>query len=612
MITKRILFCISATVFFTHIIDAKTITPYFSIRSQGLNTPRHISGMIEQAFTAHNQNVHGTFAAVLEYSRSFDNEEITNCLFGTKECPAITISGSRVGNRGAQDWLADYFYLPTDFKSTISFKPVVDNVLLDFNFYLGLDEWAPGLYFTLYTPLVHSRWNIRMCETIDAKGTSTYVPGYFTPDTLARNELFNNFTQYADGTKIGPITQTVAGTDFTVIFQQLKNAKMSSSRLSRTRFADIRAGLGYNFIQNETAQVALQAFISAPSGTRPEGKYLFEPVIGNSHHWEFGAGFVGIGTLWKSEDEERQILLFGDISLMHLFSARQRRTFDLKNKPFSRYMLAQSLGTPISDNLQGNGTAPSAQFQHEFLPIANLTNVSIDSKISLQAEFTACLTVICNRVSWNVGYNFWGRTDEQIKLHVDNPFANNTKWALKGDAHVYGFDRGAGGSGALVGAVPLSATQSTATICGGKNFVATNTVAQAILNPNIDHPQNASGDSANATASYPLSAEPHATSITIKTSIDPVFLQTTDIDVCHNETSGMSSSLFTHFSYAWNDREGWVPYIGIGGQIEFAHHKNASCNDNCSGTNCTTSNFDTCIRCALSKWGAWCKGGITF
>ena len=310
MVIKRLLFSIITILFITHVLQAQTITPYFSIRSQGLNTPRHISGLVHQSFTERKENVHGTFAMALEYSRSFDNDEITNCLFGTKECPAITISGSRVTDRGTQDWLADYFYLPTDFKSKISFNPVVDNLLLDFNFYLGLDEWAPGLYLTIYAPLVHSRWNLRMCETVDAKGTSTHEPGYFTPDTLQRNELLNDFTEYANGTVVGPITQTVGGTDFTITFQQLRKAKMSSSRLCRTRIADVRAAVGYNFVQKDRFQIALEALVCAPSGTRPEGKFLFEPVIGNSHHWEFGAGFVGIGTIWRSDDEEKRIIIF--------------------------------------------------------------------------------------------------------------------------------------------------------------------------------------------------------------------------------------------------------------------------------------------------------------
>lgn len=605
MKTKRLFTSIIMMLLSVPILHAQTVTPYFSIRSQGLNTPRHLSGVVQQTFANRAfEDVHGTLAAILEYSRSFDHDEITNCLFGTKECPAITISGSRVANRGTQDWLADYFYLPTDFKSTVSFKPVIDNITLDLNFYLGLDEWAPGLYLTIYAPLVHSRWDLHLCEAIDAKGTNTYDPGYFTPDTMQRNDMLNKFTEYANGDVVNPINQTVGGSDFTVLFQPLQKAKMSSKRRNRTRIADLRVAVGYNFVREDRYQIAFQGLVSAPTGNRPEGIFLFEPIVGNGHHWEVGAGFAGSVTLWQSDDERKQLILFGDANLTHLFKGRQRRTFDLKNKPFSRYMLIEKMGTPITDNLQGNSTAPSAQFKHEFLPVANLSNISVDAKIPLQAEVTACLTFVGNNISWDLGYNFWGRTCEELRLRGLNPFDNNTQWALKGDAHVYGYDRGAAGAGPLVGAIPLSATQSTATIYSGNNFVSPNTVAQAILNPNIDHPRDATGDAANATANHPLSAEPNAASTSIKTSIDPVFLKNTDIDVCERKTSAMSSKLFTHISYTWDEGDDWTPYLGIGGQAEFGHHGNCE-------TTCSTS-CERCIRCSLSQWAVWCKGGVTF
>jgi hypothetical protein len=52
------------------------------------------------------------------------------------------------------DWLADYFGLPCDYQSTVSFKPSISNVILDYSFYLGLYSWA-------YTP--ESAWLERQC-----------------------------------------------------------------------------------------------------------------------------------------------------------------------------------------------------------------------------------------------------------------------------------------------------------------------------------------------------------------------------------------------------------------------------------------------------------------
>ena len=306
---------------------------------------------------------------------------------------------------------------------------------------------------------------------------------------------------------------------------------------------------------------------------------------------------------WLSDDEEKEIIFSADLSLMHLFASKQRRTFDLKGKPFSRYMLAERLGAPVNNNLKGNSVTPSAQFKNEFVPIANLSNVSVEVSATIQAELTAMFTFVCDKFSWDIGYNFWARTCENLKLRGNHAFENNTKWALKGDSHVFGYDRGAAGAGPLAGPVALSATQNDATINAGLNFNADRTVAQAILNPGIDNPHNATGDANGGSANNPLSAEPNAASTSIQTSVNPVFISSTDIDVCERRSSGMSSKLFTHFSYAWKERKNWIPYIGIGGEAEFSHNSSATCN----GGTC-----DNCISCAISQWGVWLKGGMTF
>ncbi len=592
---------ILAIILFHSISTTTAVVTYVPSRSQGSNTPRHLVGLIQQLYARSFDSLYGTLNGTLFYNRSFNSSAFSESLFGVKECETITISGSQVTNRGSDDWLADYFYLPTDFKSKISFKPVVDNSGIEFEFFVSLDEWTPGLYVALYAPLVHSRWNINMCETIELLGTNSSAPGYFTPDTLARNSLLNNFTQYANGTLIGPVTQTVAGTDFTITFQNLLNAKISNHQLTETRLADMRALFGYYFVRNDRFNLALQALITAPVGNRPEGEFIFEPTIGNGHHWEFGGSIFGNGILWQSADEQKQIIFTGDISMTHLFGARQKRVFDLDGKPFSRYMLIERLGTPITNNLKGNNSAPSAQFVNEFLPVANLTKLWVDSSITLQAEATALITFVCDHFSWDVGYNFWGITCEKLSLHGINPFENNSKWALKGDAQVFGFDRGATGAGPLVGAVALSATETSATITTGTNLVNGRTVAQALLNPAIDAPQNGTGDATGGSANHPLSAQPNANNTSIKTSIDPLFITSRAINVCERRVHGSSSKLFTHFNYTWLERSQWKPYIGIGGEAEFSH-----------STSACESDDDTCINAALSQWGIWLKGGMTF
>jgi len=61
--------------------------------------------------------------------------------------------------------------------------------------------------------------------------------------------------------------------------------------------------LGYNFLLCPDAHIGVSFYAAAPTGNRPLGAFLFEPIIGNGKHWEVGAGLTSHTNIWKSEDE---------------------------------------------------------------------------------------------------------------------------------------------------------------------------------------------------------------------------------------------------------------------------------------------------------------------
>ena len=583
------------------------VTPYYSIRSQGFNTPRHIVGTHNDIHKFDHENVYGSLTVTPEYSRSFDHNSITTCLFGKEvsDCTGtINISGSTAANRNANDWLADYFYLPSDFKSSINIKPIIDHFVVDFNFYLGLDQWVPGMYIALYTPLTHTRWDLNLKETITNFGSSSHPAGYFSANELTTSGLNNQFTQYANGTTPGPIRQTLATRDVIVTLQPLHNAKMSCKDRTRTRLADLRMELGWNILQEDDWHFGIKFHASAPTGNRPNGEYLFEPVAGNGHHWELGGGITTHVNFWQSQDSDKRIGFHLDAIATHLFGARQKRTFDLENKPFSRYMLALRFKDSIDDNLQGGGTTPSHQFGNtsdgadilaEMAPVANLTCRNVDVSVGVQADITAFMNVTIRGFSWDLGYNFWARSCEDITFRCNTATPLEAQnWGLKGDARVFGhIIEGGGATLAAFTPVALSATQSDATINTGLNGAST-------INANIDNAQLATADTNNVE----LRNAPAAAAQTqqINTSINPVFLKETQLLACDARTQGMSSKIFTHLHYSWLHRTRWVPSLGIGAHVEF-DHDNYSCRTECN---------NDCPRCAVSNWALWVKGGIAF
>lgn len=578
----------------------QSVTPYYSIRSQGRNAARNAVGWTNHIYQYDMDSVYSSIAITPEYTRSFRHKRINNCLFGDNLIDnesTLKISGTQTTNRGSKDLLADYFYLPTDFESTVQFKPLIDNFLVDFSFYLDLDEWHNGLYFFLHAPLTHTRWDTNISEEVTKPGINRHDAGYFTPDNnLLRNQLLKKFQDFVGGT-------SVTNVNF-VTFQGLRFAKISSKRLNRTKLAEIRAGLGWNFWLEHNYHVGLNVQFAAPTGTRPAARFLFEPIVGNGHHWEAGLGLNGHYTFWRNDDETKHASFYVDAHITHLFKTRQRRTFDLKNNgSLSRYMTAMKMDIPAKD-LQSGGRTPSAQFKNEFLPVANITSLNVDVRIGIQADIVTIFNLTINpstgswqtgTFSWDIGYNYWGRSCERITLRKKDAFLEKT-FSLKGDAHVFGFKQN------TADVVALSATQNRATIHTGRNFPSGGTTTEAEItnakrNPNIDNPQPATDSTEDNVINLQFEPNNNNAGDQINTSVNPIFITENGVDLDGARTKGSSCKVFTHFGYTWLDNDEYKPYLGIGGEIEFDHRD---------------TNSDDCVKCATSQWGIWVKGGVTF
>lgn len=588
---------LALTIVFTSSIYAEqNVATSFNTRSISRNAARDLAGWTNYINKDSSRDVvYGAISVTPEYNHTFNSQSITRTLFGDNlfgdcKCPYLKISGSQVANRAPQDLLADYFYLPSDFESTVRFKPVIDNVILDFGFYLGLDAWTKGLYFWIHAPFAHTRWDLNINENIINPGINNAPEGYYTPNTLPRNVLLDSFTNFVNGA-IVPNTQDVA-------FEELKFAKMSDERLVKSRMAEIRTGIGWNFFAEENYHCGFNGQLAAPTGLRPDAEFLFEPLVGNGHFWELGFGLSGHYNFWRNEDETAHCSFYGDINVTHLFRTRQARSFDLTRAgTLSRYMLAMEMTSPAV-NLQGPVAIPplipSAQFDNILIPLANITTLDVEVSITVQADIVLMFNATSNDWSFDFGYNYWGRSADHITIRQNESFDEQT-FALKGDAQVFGFMPNTTTS------VPLSATEDKATIHNGTNMGFPN----PSRNPNIDFPQPAATNPpAPQIPTNLLYAQnlPDTPTNIINTSIPPVFITRNDMNFKGAQTSGSSSKIFTHLSYTWNDKVEWQPYLGLGAEAEWGHTTKNNCRP-CD---------DHPAQCSVSQWGVWVKTGVTF
>ncbi len=620
------------------------------IRSQSVDTARELAGWTNHVNLFDMNCMYGTFAITPEYTQSFNGRQIARSLFGSaiintsnNDCndscnndengASFRVSGSRSTNRMAGDLLADYFGLPLDFQSTVYVKPKIQNFLVDFDYFVGLDHWLCGLWFRIHAPVVYAKWKLCMNEEIADAGTSaggSYPGGYFAPDIVLNTDLNTSFVSYLQGnvpTLNGGVTfaplkygKLCGGTINTDVAANGCCEKSCNNGAHTTKLSDIRAALGWNFWQDEDYHIGVGLLVAAPTGNKVNDTYLFQPIVGNGHHWELGAKFTSHYTFWRSCDYDKSWGIYVDADVTTLLKAKQFRVFDLCSAgDNSKYMLAESL-TTSAGNLFGGDPAPvvasTYQFDGIFTPVANIAAQNVKVSQDIQVDLTAMLNYTHCGFAWDLGYNFWMTSCERITPCGNNVplFRGNHTYALKGDAAVYGFD-----GGTPITLVALGATESMATICSGTNYPVGTFTPFPTANANIDNAQLAF-----STFLSLLYNEAPATagSLQTSTSIQSVFLANENIDYAGARAQGQSNKIFTHISYTWEDGECYVPYLGIGGKAEFVSNKKGCGDDvmpcaNSAGcgvnnSSCSSCGDSGCRKTNISEWGIWLKGGVSF
>jgi len=555
---------------------------FFAPRSQALNAVRDLVGiqrLIPRQYPGTPlwpdredktcDKSYTVLSTAVEYNRSFQPDRMSQYLFGCNPC--MTFSGSRVPYRASTDILADYFGLPADFQSTVSFKPVISNVILDFNGFWGLDDWIPGLYFRLHVPLVHTRWDLNLCESIQDKGTDFHPAGYMGPTRINRDQLASS------------VTQALAGnTRFGDMKDPLQFGKVCGAQ-KLTCLSEIHASLGWNYVAAETwhAGFAIRSALRTPGVSTAQ--WLFEPIVGNGGHFELGGSITTHWDYWERENHKLSVYL--DANITHLFASTQMRSFDLNNGNGSRYMLLEYFTTPAYSVQNDVDTLPSSQYQGCLTPAINQTTLATSTSFSVQGDVVLKLAYHYKHWEFDLGYNFFGRSKEKAGCRQTLP---SNIFAIKGDAQIYGFN--------VDDPVLLSVSQHNATINAGQG--ATNFVPGVqFTNANADNPQ----DAFNA-GGVPLdelnTADATALGITIlqgvQSSFNPILLTDANINVCSGlMPRALSNKFFVNVTHIWEDVQCIVPYACAGASAEWAQG------------NALNNSTD-------SQWAVWVKGGITY
>lgn len=581
-------------------------SPYFGFRSQGINLAREFAGWQQHTYKYDVKHWHGSFFVAPSYTQSTNGDSIASILFGPdlqhpENCceEFIQISGSQVPMRKKHDWLADYFGLPTDFQSNIEISPRIRNFILDMDLFLAFNWKCHNIFVQIHAPYVYSQWKLNFDETIINEGSKDYTALYMTPASVNRNNLLESASAFFAG--------NTPNLGQSVIFDPLCCSKISndSSLQHGSHIADLQINVGTFPLTNEEYHVGVGVRTVIPTGTEINGEYIFQPIVGNGHHWELGAYGNIYVLLWQNEAETRKLTGHALAYLTYMFKSSQTRCFDLFDKPNSRYMLAQRLANSPQQQpqLTGNSYA-GTEFQNEFAPVANITSAKVFAGSNFQADAVFAVTYTTGNLSIDLGYDYWFRGCEQVRIKdrcAPNGL-NGNSWALKGDAYVFGFAESDPYYGPST--VRLAATEQRATVRSGTNNYPTGVEG-------ISSFQNGGVDNRiEAESSFEHDPDTMVTAINGRqmfTSQQPVFLTIDSIDL--TGTQGYSDKLFAHVSYTWQYNNTYSFFLGAGGEYELGKCTIISDDHKDCFTSCL---IDDCLESSLSQFGVWIKGGFSF
>jgi len=305
---------------------------------------------------------------------------------------------------------------PTTFQSTIKFAPkqTVFGLGLGYRQSFAKEDEDKGFFLSISAPIMRVKNDLGFDETItDAGGTA--------PTGFAAN--MRSALQGDPVLNWGPISAaddfTYPGIDDTATTKQFNFGKIASSTssssncgsgtssdcsgaLTKWGLADIEVKLGYECTREEMCYSEGYIGVVLPTGTRPKGEFIFEPIVGNNKHFGFMVGGSCGFEIWQSDENAGRLWFECDYDGRYLFSNTQKRSFDLINNQWSRYLWVyeDSTKTAIAD------IQPGINFFTQDMRVTPRTVVNCNSALVYKGE----------TFQGEVGYNFFARSTEKVEL----------------------------------------------------------------------------------------------------------------------------------------------------------------------------------------------------
>lgn len=307
----------------------------------------------------------GTAAAQLIgfFQRSISMEK-TKKYFLPNCNTCMLVSGDDVlQDKCKRDIRAEWIGLPSDFRGefTINPKQTQGGVYLDFNVELG--------------------------KVLDLD----FFQHSWLSCALAFNHVKNDLG----------FTQLDCACDIINAFNQCNwcFGKLPANELTLNKLGEVRFTLGRTYLAQTPYEVSYWSFLTIPTAGVSSSEFLFSPVVGPNGHVGLGGG-ASIQFLLNTNPEKCVWTFFVSLETVLLIKNTQCRTYDLKCKPFSRFLpMVRIDGTP-----------------GETIPGVNVLTLETTVRPYNLVDFSAGWRYRSGNIEAELGYNIWGHGEEHLRL----------------------------------------------------------------------------------------------------------------------------------------------------------------------------------------------------
>lgn len=489
---------------------------FFSQRPQHSNTARDEMGTAGRIHQFAQQEFNGDVSVGLSFEQTTNSNQLGSWFFfnGTN---TMTYGPNWTAGSNTNNLDVNGLNFAVTASGTITATPRIQNLVADFQLYLGWDEFVQGLWTRICVPVNWVRTDMRLVDSVTNTGVTTYYQGDVSNATGTAVVYPNLATAWvgnkAAGDFAGRATANING------------------RRDKVGVSGLVFELGYDLLRRESGHFGLALRAVAPTGTEPNAVYLFEPISGANGCWEIGGGITGSYELYNNNDNHR-LNFFIDGNVTHLGAHAQKRTLGLQN------IRAGGTGTTVAGaNYASVGSSwillkqmTSAGVYNGVLKSASdLTSLVVKIGNAAMADLSLSLKYYWGNYAVAAGYNFFGRTKEEASAREASAFANATTnvYVIKDTST----GTPSGNASLLTGTDTTAATKATSDITRSGATVG-----------------NVSGGGESAVLAQALTDA--------------------DIAVCPTlQPTTLSNKVFGSVEYNWSDNE-WEPYVLLGGTYE--------------------------------------------